>query len=262
MMLKVENLVQGYGSNTVLDGISFEVNTGEIVALLGPNGSGKSTIIKTVCDIMAPKSGSITIDGREVHDFDSSELAKVVSYVPQSSAAAVYTTVMDTVLVGRRPYIGWSYKNEDIEIAIDSMRKMNIESLSDKNVSELSGGQKQRVFLARSLAQDPDFFIFDEPTSALDLKFQMKTMISMRRIIKENGAGMLIALHDINLALNYTDKVIMIKDGKVLAFGDPKTTVTVDTIREVYGVDTEIIETKNGRYILPISPCDGEGGGF
>ncbi len=262
MRLEVRDLVQGYGRNTVLDGVSFHIDTGEIVALLGPNGSGKSTIIRTVCDIMPPKSGSILIDGNDVHSYDSTDLAKIISYVPQSSLTAVYTTAMDTVLQGRRPYIGWSYRPSDIDIAVESLERMNVESLSDKNVSELSGGQKQRVFLARSLAQDPDFFIFDEPTSALDLKFQMKTMITMREVIEERNAGMLIALHDINLALNYTDRVIMIKDRKIFASGDPRTTITSDSIREVYGVETEIVETGNGRYILPIAPCDGDGGGF
>ncbi|MBR2255720.1 MAG: ABC transporter ATP-binding protein [Candidatus Methanomethylophilaceae archaeon] len=262
MTLKVTDLYQSYGSHPVLEGVSFEVEKGEVVALLVPNCSGKSTIIKTVCDIMPPKGGTIEVDGADVHSYDSSELAKLISYVPQSAAAAVYTTVMDTVLLGRRPYIGWSYRPEDIDIAVKAMERMNVDSLSDKNVSELSGGQKQRVFLARSLAQDPDYFIFDEPTSALDLKFQMKTMISMKEIIHEKGAGMLIALHDINLALNYTDKVIMIKDRKVHRFGTPEETITAESIREVYGVETEIIETGHGRYILPIAPCEGEGGGY
>ena len=262
MRLIIDGLVQGYADNTVLDGVSFEVGTGEIVGLLGPNGSGKSTLIKTVCNIMPPKSGDITIDGKSIRDYDSSELAKMVSYVPQSSNTAVYTTVMDTVLLGRRPYITWSYSDSDVGIAIESMERMDVVHLSDKNVSEVSGGQRQRVYLARSLTQQPSFFIFDEPTSALDLKFQMKTMIAMREIIRERDSGMLIALHDINLALNYTDKVVLIKDGKVFDSGPPSEAINEATIREVYGVETQIIQTETGRYILPIAPCDGDGGGF
>ena len=252
MKLETRDLVQGYGSSIILDGVSVSVSSGEIVALLGPNGSGKSTMIKTICDILPPKSGTVELDGTDIRTYDSSELAKIISYVPQSSNAAVYTTVMDTVLLGRRPYVSWTYRPEDIQIAASAMERMNVDHLSDHNVSELSGGQRQRVFLARSLAQNPDFFIFDEPTSALDLKFQMKTMISMREIIKESGSGMMIALHDINLALNYTDKVVMIKDANIRASGPPSTTITKQTIRDVYGVETEIIETGSGRYILPI----------
>lgn len=257
MKFSVESLCQGYGSYEVLKDISFVAESGEVLALLGPNGSGKSTLIKTMCNILPPKSGRLMIDGQNLIDMDLTDVAKLISYVPQSSPNSVFTKVIDTVLLGRRPYVTWSYREKDIDIAIDSMRKMKIESLSDNNVSELSGGQKQRVYLARSLAQCPSFFLFDEPTSALDLKYQMNTMIAMDDIVHNHNAGMIIALHDINLALNYSDKVLMIKDKEIYAYGPPQTTITEDTIRDVYGVESEIITNKTGgRYILPISPCD------
>lgn len=256
MRLEVEDLRQGYGSSIVLDGISFEADTGEVVALLGPNGSGKSTLIKTMCGIMDPVSGEVRIDGTPIRDIDISDLSKIVSYVPQSTAAGVFTSVMDTVLLGRRPYVTWSYREEDIDIAISAMERMRVGQYSDRNVSDLSGGQRQRVFLARSLAQSPSFFVFDEPTSALDLKHQMNTMITMRDIVHSGEAGMVIALHDINLALNYTDKVLMIKDRRAYAFGTPDEVITEQSIRDVYGVESRITECEGGRYILPIKPFD------
>ena len=153
MRMSVRNLVQGYGSKTILDDISFDVDTGEVLALLGPNGSGKSTLIKTICNIMEPRSGRILIDETPIEDIDITDLAKIVSYVPQSTAAATYTTVMDTVLLGRKPYVTWSYRQKDIDYALDAMKAMRIIGYSSRDVSDLSGGQRQRVFLARSLAQ-------------------------------------------------------------------------------------------------------------
>ena len=254
MRMSVRNLVQGYSSKTILDDISFDVDTGEVLALLGPNGSGKSTLIKTICNIMEPRSGQILIDETPIEDIDITDLAKIVSYVPQSTAAATYTTVMDTVLLGRKPYVTWSYRQKDIDYALDAMKAMRIIGYSSRDVSDLSGGQRQRVFLARSLAQCPSFFIFDEPTSALDLKHQMNTMIKMREVVHDKGAGMVIALHDINLAMNYSDKVLMLKNGKIFAYGTPDETITEENIRAVYGVESRIMEAEGRRFILPMSP--------
>ena len=254
MRMSVRNLVQGYGSKTILDDISFDVDTGEVLALLGPNGSGKSTLIKTICNIMEPRSGQILIDETPIEDIDITDLAKIVSYVPQSTAAATYTTVMDTVLLGRKPYVTWSYRQKDIDYALDAMKAMRIIGYSSRDVSDLSGGQRQRVFLARSLAQCPSFFIFDEPTSALDLKHQMNTMRKMREVVHDKGAGMVIALHDINLAMNYSDKVLMLKNGKIFAYGTPDETITEENIRAVYGVESRIMEAEGRRFILPMSP--------
>lgn len=254
MRMSVRNLVQGYGSKTILDDISFDVDTGEVLALLGPNGSGKSTLIKTICNIMEPRSGQILIDETPIEDIDITDLAKIVSYVPQSTAAATYTTVMDTVLLGRKPYVTWSYRQKDIDYALDAMKAMRIIGYSSRDVFDLSGGQRQRVFLARSLAQCPSFFIFDEPTSALDLKHQMNTMIKMREVVHDKGAGMVIALHDINLAMNYSDKVLMLKNGKIFAYGTPDETITEENIRAVYGVESRIMEAEGRRFILPMSP--------
>ena len=260
MRMDVDRISQGYGPRTVLEDITFSAESGEVVALLGPNGSGKSTLIRTLCGIMDPISGMVSIDGVSISDIDMTDLSKLISYVPQSASAGVFTTVMDTVLLGRRPYVTWSYREKDIDIAIESMERMRVGGYSERNVSDLSGGQRQRVFLARSLAQCPSFFIFDEPTSALDLKHQMNTMITMGDIVHNLNAGMIIALHDINLALNYSDKVLMIKDCRTYAFGRPEEVITEQSIRDVYGVESRIVESEEGRFILPLRPFDSGAG--
>ncbi len=255
MKIEVDSLCQGYGKDDVLKNITFSSNEGEMLALLGPNGSGKSTLIKTLCNIMEPRSGTVCIDGKNLYDMELTDIAKIISYVPQSGMASVYTKVIDTVLIGRRPHVGWTYSEKDIDIAIESMQAMKVESLSDRNTAELSGGQKQRVYMARSLAQSPSFFMLDEPTSALDLRHQMNMMVTMRKLIEERDVGVIVALHDINLALNYSDRVMMIKDGEIYAIGEPESTITEENINEVYGVEAEIVTSKNGgRYLLPLSP--------
>ena len=229
--------------------MDIEAKSGELVTVLGPNGCGKSTLIKTLCGVLKPKAGRIFIDDREVSEIDKKERSRLVSYVPQDFAKGEYTTVYDAVLIGRRPYIDWTYSKQDIEICADAIMKMKVEPYIDRFVNELSGGQLQRVIIARSLAQDPQFYIFDEPTSSFDLRNQLDLMRIMKGIIKEKNACLLVALHDINLALRYSDRVIVMKDGVIYKEGTPEEVITPKTISEVYGVDAEIVTTPKGRFI-------------
>ncbi len=249
MMMDVKGIRQGYGERDVISDVSFQAHTGEVVTVLGPNGSGKSTLIKTMCRIMEPRDGAISIDGQIIEDIPRDEFAKIVGYVPQDPEFIGYSSVYDSVLVGRRPYVQWNYSREDIAKAAEAMKFMKVDGLYDRQVSELSGGQRQRVTLARALAQDPMFYIFDEPTSALDLRNQLDTLKIMRRIIKERNTCMVVALHDLNLALRYSDKVLVIHDGTSYAFGAPEEVITEKMISDVYGVESEIVDGQNGRYV-------------
>ena len=254
MNISVNSVSQKYGSHAVLKNISFEAKSGEVPALLGPNGSGKSTLIKTIADILTPASGSITIDGIDVQKIDPIDRAKMIGYVPQYFHYTPFTTVLDTVLIGRRPYMSWSVSNNDLEVVDNALSTMNITDLSDRFVNELSGGQRQRVFIARALAQDPSFFLFDEPTSSLDLRHQLETVSTMRGIVQKERSGMIIALHDLNLALRYTDKVLLLKDGAMYDYGTPSKVLTTESVREVYGVHAEFVENEQGRFILSYAP--------
>ncbi len=158
MNISVASVSQKYGSQVVLKNISFESRSGEVLALLGPNGSGKSTLIKTIAYILTPSFGSITIDGVDVQKIYPIDRAKIIGYVPHYFHYTPFTTVLDTVLIGRRPYMSWSVSDEDLNVVDNAMSTMNITDLSDRFVNELSGGQRQRVFIARELAQDPNFF--------------------------------------------------------------------------------------------------------
>lgn len=249
MKLELNGVTQGYGRRVVVEEISVAVESGEVVTILGPNGSGKSTLIKTMCNIMEPKTGTITINDVPISDIEKSEFAKIVGYIPQTAMFSGQSSVYDSVLLGRRPYVDWAYSKKDLDIAADAMVRMSVDSLYDRPVSQLSGGQVQRVALARVLAQDPKFYIFDEPTSALDLRNQLDTLKLMRSVIKEKGAGMIMAMHDLNLALRYSDKVMALKDGRVYDFGPAKEVITEQMIRDVYRVDSQIVDGPEGKFI-------------
>ena len=249
MTMSITNLVQGYGNKTVLKDISFDVEQGEMVAILGPNGSGKSTLIKSICRIKQPLGGSITIDGENIMGIDRKVFSKYIGYVPQKFTPSDYMQVFDAVLVGRAPYMEWTYSREDFEMAAKAVEIMGIDDLLEKNIHDLSGGQIQKVIIARAITQDPRYYILDEPTSALDLRNQLNTLRSMRDIIERKDAGVLVALHDINLAMHFTDKVVMLKDGLVYACGKPEDVITEQSIKDIYGVSSEIVDGKDGKYV-------------
>ncbi|MDD2471169.1 MAG: ABC transporter ATP-binding protein [Methanocorpusculum sp.] len=254
MNISIEHVSQKYGSHVVLHDIDFKAESGEVLALLGPNGSGKSTLIKTIADILTPAAGMIKIDGTDLRGIDPIDRAKMIGYVPQYFHYTPFTTVLDTVLLGRRPYMSWSVSDDDLDVVDNALSIMNITDLSDRFVNELSGGQRQRVFIARALAQAPSFFLFDEPTSSLDLRHQLETVSTMRDIVRKDDSGMIIALHDLNLALRYTDKVLLLKDGEMYAYGAPDDVLTVDSVRDVYGVNSAIVENEQGRFLLSYAP--------
>lgn len=255
MKLSVESLFQGYDGKTVIEDIDFQADTGNILSILGPNGSGKSTLIKTLCNLHDPMRGHVNIDDRNIKNYKRTELSKILGYVPQYYNYAQFTTVLDTVLMGRRPYINWDYTEEDLNMAERSMKRMNILDLASRYINEISGGQLQRVFIARTLCQNPNFYIFDEPTSSLDLRHQIETMKIMRGIVHGEDRGMIIALHDLNLALRYSDKILMLSKKKIYSYGPPRETITTKAIKDVYGVEAEIIESEKGPFVLSYDSC-------
>ena len=250
MKIDVMNLVHNYSTYKVLKDVSFSVDSGEVVSLLGPNGCGKSTTIKIISSLFKPVSGNISIDGKSLDEIDPVDRAKLIGYVPQYFTYSSYTTVLETVLIGRTPYMSWSVSEEDLAAVDYALRCMNIRDLAERQINELSGGQRQRVFIARAIAQKPVFYLFDEPTSSLDLRHQIDTLTTMRDIIHKDNSGMIVALHDLNLALRYTDKVLILSNGEVYDFGKPEDVLTPKAIYDVYGVHAEIIENERGRFVL------------
>ncbi|MFA5330835.1 MAG: ABC transporter ATP-binding protein [Methanoregula sp.] len=251
MELVLDSVTKSYGSSRVLDGISFCVNPGQIVALVGPNGSGKSTLIKAVATIHPVNSGKILIDDCAIETIDPMDLAMLIGYVPQGFSYTLYSTVFETVLMGRRRYIKWSVSDEELSRVQRALDALEMGGYAGKFLDEISGGERQKVFIARALAQDPGLFLFDEPTSALDIRYQIEVMETMRRITRERNSAMIIAVHDLNLAYRYADVVVVLNHGKMEGYGKPADVLTPECIRSVYGVDSFAIENEWGKFIVP-----------
>ena len=231
----------------VLHGIDLTLPSNKFVAILGPNGCGKTTLVKQINRILQAHSGTVQVGEQMVSQLEPSELAKLIAYVPQMTSGVMNGSVMDTVMLGRRPYIQWKPTNEDLEIVAKALIRLNISHLSQRLFNQLSGGQKQTVLIARALAQAPDIYLFDEPVSFLDVKNQLEIMAIGRELVEQDGKTVIMVLHDLNMALRFADHVVIMKDGNVFAQGAPRDVITEENILAVYGTHAEI---KNGEYVI------------
>ena len=253
MKLIINGINFSYNGTNALDDVSLEIADGEVVSLIGPNGSGKSTLLKCINKILKPKGGSIWVDGRNLRDVELTEMARLAGYVPQSATYFFPSTVFDAVLLGRRPYVDWSIGARDKEVIAYTLAATGLEGMALRYFDELSGGERQKVLIARALAQEPELLLLDEPTSNLDLKHQLEVMELITTTVRQKGILAIMAIHDLNLASRFSDKVIFLKEGKIYAAGEPQRVLTPENIREVYGVDT-LVNTDSGRpHIIPVT---------
>ncbi len=250
MSLQVKNLKVTINSRKILDGIEFYLNKGELVALLGPNGSGKSTILRTIFGILKPSDGAVYLNGYEINKMDVEDVAKILGYLPQE-----YTdtnlSVLDVVLLGRTPYINLKPSKIDYDMALEALKLVGMDSFAKRKFSELSGGEKQKVMLARIFCQKTEFLLLDEPTAHLDVRSQIEIMEIIKRIVKK-GKSAIVAMHDINLALSYCDKIIMVKKGEIVRFGTPDDVINPKTVEEVFGVKAEILRENGRPIVIPV----------
>ena len=248
MEVKFERLHFGYNrKREILHGIDLNLPSNKFIAVLGPNGCGKTTLVKQINRILRAQSGTVQIGDRQVSQLEPSELAKLIAYVPQMTSGVMNGSVMDTVMLGRRPYIQWKPTDEDLEIVAKALIRLNISHLSQRLFNQLSGGQNQTVLIARALAQVPDIYLFDEPVSFLDVKNQLEIMAIGRELVEQDGKTVIMVLHDLNMALRFADHVVIMKDGNVFAQGAPRDVITEENILAVYGTHAEI---KNGEYVI------------
>ncbi len=247
MKLTVDGIEFGYGSKAVLDDVGFEVGESEIVGILGPNGSGKTTLIRCINRILTPHQGKIFLDGDDVSCMSRLDVARNLGYVPQNATnESSSPNVFEVVLMGRRPHITWEFGENDREIAWSAMDEMGVKGLATQDFSRLSSGQAQRVLIARAIAQEARIFLLDEPTSNLDVRYQLEVMDVITRLVRERGVGACVIVHDLDLAMRYCDKVILMDGGKVIAAGMTEDVLTSENIKCVYGVDA-VIDHSYGR---------------
>ena len=258
MKLRVNGIHFSYNGTNTLDDVSMEVNEGEVVSLVGPNGSGKSTFLKCINKILKPKKGTIWVEGRNLGDVGLSEMAQLLAYVPQSANHHFPSTVFDAVLLGRRPYVDWSVSPKDKELVSRILSAMGLESMSLRYFNELSGGERQKVLIARALAQEPEILLLDEPTSNLDLRHQLEILELITAMAKGKGISVVMAVHDLNLASRFSDKLIFLKEGQIYTAGEPSVVLTPENIKAVYDVEALINNDSERPHIIPVAISAGQ----
>jgi len=242
-MLKIDDLCVSYAGRMVLRNIRLEVKKGEILALIGPNGAGKSTLIRAISGVTPWATGSVLMDGLSLFSLPEAARARLIGVVPQMAALPPAYTVWETVLLGRTPYLNFmgQISARDEEIARCALVKVDALALTERRVGELSGGEQQRVLLARALAQSTPLLLLDEPTTHLDLQHQIGLLELVRRLVQDEQLSVLIALHDLNLAARYADRVALLVAGEIKALGTPKEVLQSELISQVYQWPVQVI---------------------
>ncbi len=255
-IIDVRDLSFRYNSKTILNNINFGLDRDQIVGILGPNGAGKSTIIKILGGILEYE-GSIKLVDRELRSFKRKELAKIIAVVPQNFEPGFDFKVIDLVMMGRTPYLKMfeSMSSEDFNIVEDTMKLTDIVHIKDKSIREISGGERQRVIIAMAIAQDPKILLLDEPNANLDLKYQISIFELLKHLVKTKHISIIVAMHDVNLAVKYCNKIMLLNKGEIVQFDIPEKVITEDNIKKVYEIDSSIIKDGNGTltYIIPIA---------
>lgn len=247
-MMEIKNLSYRYkGSPEVLSDVSFTAEPGKVLAILGNNGVGKSTLLKCFNHILRPDAGQVLLDGENLLIKNAREVAKQVAFVSQS-VPSTQLTVHDVVMLGRRPYMTWGFTEEDHAIVHEAMHRLDVEDLRGRFLNQLSGGEKQKVMLARALAQQPKVLLLDEPTSALDIQNQYAVLKTVRSICHKDNMIAVVVIHDLNLALRFCDRFLLLKDGQVYRHGD-RSILDRQALKDVYGVDAKVVEIE-GRYTV------------
>lgn len=232
----------GYGSHRVFDTLNLRLHKGCFYGLIGPNGSGKSTMLDLLMGTRTPAGGCVLLDGKNIRSYKRRHLAQKLSLVPQEFTLGFEYSVFDIVLMGRHPYIPrfTSPTAQDLEIVHAALDTMDIAHLKDRSILHLSGGEKQRVVVARSLAQDTETILLDEATSHLDIHHSIQIMRAIRNRVKSNGTTAIAAIHDLQFAAVYCDRLIVLKEGNIYAEGEVRTVLTDQLIHDVFGVTATV----------------------
>lgn len=234
--LDIRDLKSGYRDRRVLQGVSFSVKRGEFVGIIGPNGAGKTTLLKTLTHIIRPEEGSVSLEGKDIHSLGSFEIAKRFAMVGQDLRSIFSFTVKDIVLMGRTPYIGilGHEKKEDLKIAEDIIKLTDLEDFKDRPIDELSAGERQRVLIAKALVQEPDVLLLDEPTAHLDIGYQIDILDRIKLLKDRKRLTVICVLHDLNLASQYCDRILLLYKGMAAGFASPKEILKYEIIEKVF----------------------------
>ena len=244
-MIEVKNISKKYGSRMVVNNVSFQIKRGKITSFIGPNGAGKSTVLGMMSRLLKKDEGEVFINGKELAQWKTNELSKVLSILKQSNHLSVRLTIRDLVAFGRFPHCQGNLTEEDQQKIDQALRYMQLEDIQDKYLDELSGGQRQRAFIGMVLAQDTDYIFLDEPLNNLDMKHSVQIMKMLRKITDELGKTVVIVIHDINFASCYSDEIIALQDGEIAVYGTVDEIMQAPILSKLYGMDFNVQEINN-----------------
>jgi iron complex transport system ATP-binding protein len=247
-MIEIKNINKAYCNKKVVDNVSFNIEEGKITSFIGPNGAGKSTVLSMISRLSDIDSGEVYIDGKEIKAWDNKELSKNLSILKQSNNINVRLSIKDLVSFGRFPYCDGNLKKEDEDKVQEALEYMKLTDIQDKYLDELSGGQRQRALIAMIIAQDTKYILLDEPLNNLDMKHSVEMMKLLRKMVDELEKTIVIVIHDINFASCYSDNIVALKNGKLVAHNTCNEIITEEILKGIYEMDFNIQEC-NGRKI-------------
>lgn len=239
-MIEVRNVFKNYSGKTVVKGVSLTIPKGRLTAFIGANGAGKSTLLSIMSRLIPADKGDIVIDGREIRQWRTAELARKISILKQSNHIHVRLTVRELVSFGRYPYSQGRLTPGDKLKINEAIRYLELEELEDRYIDQLSGGQCQRAFIAMVVAQDTEYILMDEPLNNLDMKHSVQIMQVLRRLVDELGKSVIIVIHDINFASCYSDRIVALKDGAIVKEGAVESIIRPEALRDIYDMNIPV----------------------
>ncbi|MFE1585188.1 ABC transporter ATP-binding protein [Streptomyces sp. NPDC058737] len=251
----------GYGARSVIDGLDVVIPPGVITTIIGPNGCGKSTLLRTLSRLLRPTSGTVVLDGEDIAALKTRDVAKKLGLLPQAPVAPEGLTVSDLVARGRHPHQSWlrQWSSDDADVVRRALAMTGVADLADRPVDSLSGGQRQRVWISMTLAQGTDLLLLDEPTTYLDLAHAVD-VLDLVDDLHESGRTVVMVLHDLNLATRYSDNLVVMREGAILAQGHPREVITADLLHEAFGLRAKVIDDPVGNrpLVVPIGRTHAE----
>ncbi|MCZ4278591.1 ABC transporter ATP-binding protein [Rhodococcoides yunnanense] len=242
--LVAEDLTLGYGDRVIIEKLNVQIHSGVITTVIGPNGCGKSTLLKSLGRLLKPKSGRVILDGKAITSMRTKDVARVLGMLPQAPTAPEGLTVGDLVSRGRHPHQSWirQWSSDDESQVANALELTGVGDLADRPVDELSGGQRQRAWISMALAQGTDVLLLDEPTTYLDLAHSIEVLDLVDRLHEELGRTVVMVLHDLNLAVRYSDQLIVMSQGKIVEAGRPQDVISEKLLLDVFGLEARVIE--------------------
>jgi iron complex transport system ATP-binding protein len=256
-ILAAQNLSGGYSALPIVRNIYLSLQPGEWLSLVGANGSGKSTLLRLFSRILSPQEGAVLLDGRAIHDQSVSAIARQLAILPQQPTLPTGLTVRQLVSLGRtphQPWWQWELDRDDRQQVEQAIAHTQLEKLADRPIEHLSGGERQRAFLALALAQNPQVLLLDEPTTFLDLHYQLELLELLKTLNQQRNLTLITVLHDINLAIRYSDRIALLNQGCLAAIGTPETVITPDNLRQVFRIEAVTLNTPVGLQICLLPP--------